>query len=116
MTPKEIANLPHGTPLYCISRKRSRTGMREFFDVFYVVPIDHVSRYALRWIRITKDHAEQWRNKSNGVIASTSSEMDARIDASFYVNGCGFDKAGELVRSIERFAGVPENHFIKERV
>jgi hypothetical protein len=115
MTPETLAALPKGTPLYCISRKRARSGMRETFDVFYIA--DTISGgYALRWIRIHRDHAKQWGRVSNGVFASTDSATDARIDGSFYVHGTGFDRAAELVRAIERFAGVPANHFIKERI
>ncbi len=130
MTREELASLPKGTKLFLISRKVSRSGMRQVFDVFYLemqslcadletaptsITLNCREMQGLRplWIRL---HGTEQRdfNKRFGVHACGSVDEDGRVGGSFYVNGCGFSRSDELVQSLGTWASDDPKHFICE--
>ena len=121
MTKQELSNLPRGTTLFALSRKVSRSGMREVFDVFYIVDQMYGSnefpeqQHGLRWIRISPEDAKGFHKRAE-CHASTSIDQDTRIGGNYYVNGCGFDRAGAVIESLSTWATGDPRYFRKERV
>jgi hypothetical protein len=111
MTKQELSNLPKGTTLFALSRKVSRSGMREVFDVFF--PTEDRTR--LYWVRISPEDAREFHKRAE-CHAGTCIADDVRIGGSFYVNGCGFDRAGAVIESLSTWATGDPQYFRKERV
>ena len=119
MKREELAALPEGTTLYCISRKISKSGMRQVFDVFYLTheeswnsdrcPV-HQTNYRTNWIRISRDDAKAFSAVAT-CRASTSWEQDRKLGGTFYVNGCGFNRPAEVVESLSRWATGEDRYF-----
>lgn len=100
--------------------------MQATYDVFYIVDrnqeefartLQAVScdrKYNLRWIRIEDQESKEWRKASTGVTASFSADRDAKLGGAFLVKGYGFDRAGAVIEALQRFAGLPSQHFQRE--
>jgi hypothetical protein len=110
MTKQELAALPKGTTLFALSRKVSRTGMREVFDVFCIS-----SPNRLYWIRIAPEDKADFQKRAE-CYCSTNIDQDNRVGGAFWVNGCGFDRAGAVIESLSTWATGDPQYFRKERV
>ena len=113
MRKEELAALPEGTTLYVVSRKISRSGMRQTFDVFYMnfrEPRYGEGSVSPSWIRISGTDGKDF-NRLATCHASTSLDEDRLLGGSFYVKGCGFNRPAEVVESLSTWATGKPNYF-----
>ena len=110
MQRNELAVLPEGTMLYVISRKISRSGMRQTFDVCFMNPAARPGESAANWIRIPREDGKEFNDVAT-CHASLSLDQDRRLGGTFYVNGCGFNRPAEVVESLSRWATGNPSHF-----
>ena len=110
MKKEELAGLPEHTTLYVISRKISRSGMRQVFDVCYFDQKAPMGTSAARWIRIAREDAKDFHALAT-CHASTSMDQDRKLGGTFYVNGCGFDRPAEVVESLSTWATGNPRYF-----
>jgi hypothetical protein len=116
MTKQEIAALPRGTKLFLISRKISRSGMRQVFDVvFFHAPEKeqyHVQGEVVTispqplYMRLSGVEAKRFPGHAAHDINS-----ERRAGGNFWVNGCGFNRAVDLVEDISRWATGDSDYF-----
>ena len=116
MTKAELAVLPKGTQLFVISRKISRSGMRQVFDVFYIEPNPRkvaAGCSSLRWIRIAREDSKDFHAHAE-CHATTSIEQDRKLGGTFYVNGCGCNRAQAVVNSLSVWVTGKPGYFRME--
>jgi len=132
MNKLEIAALPRATKLFLVSRKVTRSGMRQVFDVFY---LEYQSNGALNMNANVTQHCKAWDlavmrplwirlhgveqtefNKKSGSHACGSVDEDNRVGGSFYVNGCGFSRSNQLVEDLSAWATGDPTHFVCEAI
>jgi hypothetical protein len=120
MTKNEIGSLPQGTKLFIVSRKISRSGMKQVFDVFFI-PYESMKENDPRphWIRLSNkidgkgdNEATQFnKSKCTHVHACANTDEDRFHGGSFYATGCGYNRALALVESLGDWAADNSKHF-----
>lgn len=133
MTKAEIAALPRGTKLFLITRKISRSGMRQVFDVCFFPSAsgdlacdcadrswygeDHDSQCDMtiseglvypkpRHLRLSGAEAKAFPGH-----AAHNIDSERRAGGNFWVNGCGFNRAIDLVETISSWATGDSSYF-----